>query len=398
MTFHSTSEDCCSDVAETAADSSHDPVCLLSPVRLVAVNDDGAEEVQLSLFEDVFMFSSRPHSARRGQNLNEHAQTVTFDLDGMDQGQRMEACLEDDFIASESEEDEAFSSFLFQRTAVHTTSDSPLPAGPTHSKFNSPCNSCTATPSVSPRTEEPAESPRALSTTRRPDHVVPTRCLSPTVPWLTHHPERSVSNLDANMRVSLSKSSLREILREELHLPKVGVGDQPAGSCSHEEEEEEEELRMLASLCRERRQEEEEDEERDMAGRGFGASQLQHSTVSLSTSSDDTITWTQCCPLPDSQGQHYQKEMNPLSHSDPREWMDVLSPPIFPPRQKRSKVKQDTFKRKGTCSYDLSHYKRLEFSTLLHINCNKLGSDLLFSPNFYKRRNCRTHSFMAFTI
>ncbi|XP_028262568.1 uncharacterized protein C3orf67 homolog [Parambassis ranga] len=41
--------------------------------------------------------------------------------------------------------------------------------------------------------------------------------------------------------------------------------------------------------------------------------------------------------MPANQGHHYQKEMNPLAQSNPREWMDVLSPPIMPPsQQKRS--------------------------------------------------------------
>ncbi|XP_047188848.1 uncharacterized protein C3orf67 homolog isoform X7 [Scophthalmus maximus] len=38
---------------------------------------------------------------------------------------------------------------------------------------------------------------------------------------------------------------------------------------------------------------------------------------------------------PANQGHHYQNEMNPLLHSNPREWMDMLSPPILPPCQPR---------------------------------------------------------------
>ncbi|XP_034550105.1 uncharacterized protein C3orf67 homolog isoform X2 [Notolabrus celidotus] len=40
-------------------------------------------------------------------------------------------------------------------------------------------------------------------------------------------------------------------------------------------------------------------------------------------------------PKPANQGHHYQKEMSPLLQSNPREWMDVLSPPIMPPSQQR---------------------------------------------------------------
>ena len=57
-----------------------------------------------------------------------------------------------------------------------------------------------------------------------------------------------------------------------------------------QEEEEEEELRMLASL---RREQEEEEEEEEMGGAiGLTSSQIHQCNVSISTSSDDTSTWT----------------------------------------------------------------------------------------------------------
>ncbi|KAM3621825.1 uncharacterized protein V6R79_016501 [Siganus canaliculatus] len=91
--------------------------------------------------------------------------------------------------------------------------------------------------------------------------------------------------------------------------------------------DDEEELRMLASLKREQ-------EEDECRASGLSASQIHQCNVSISMSSDDTSNWTHIS-LPTNQGHHYQKEMNPLLQSNPREWMDVLSPPIMPPSQQR---------------------------------------------------------------
>ncbi|KAM9593187.1 protein CFAP20DC isoform 8-T9 [Trichechus inunguis] len=91
----------------------------------------------------------------------------------------------------------------------------------------------------------------------------------------------------------------------------------------------ESELQMLASL---RRQQNEELEEAG-ALHGLSASQVDNCNVSISTSSDDTTTWNSCLPPPVNQGRHYQKEMNPPSPSNPRDWLSVFSPPIVPPSQ-----------------------------------------------------------------
>ncbi|XP_034853841.1 uncharacterized protein C3orf67 homolog isoform X4 [Mirounga leonina] len=91
----------------------------------------------------------------------------------------------------------------------------------------------------------------------------------------------------------------------------------------------ESELQMLASL---RRQQNEELEDPG-APHGLSASQVDNCNVSISTSSDDTTTWNSCLPPPVNQGRHYQKEMNPPSPSNPRDWLNMLSPPIIPPSQ-----------------------------------------------------------------
>ncbi|XP_028709680.1 protein CFAP20DC isoform X3 [Peromyscus leucopus] len=89
------------------------------------------------------------------------------------------------------------------------------------------------------------------------------------------------------------------------------------------------ELQMLASL----RRQQNEDLEDTGAPHGLSASQVDNCNVSISTSSDDTTTWNSCLPPPVNQGRHYQKEMNPPSPSNPRDWLNMLSPPIVPPSQ-----------------------------------------------------------------
>uniref|UniRef100_A0A8B9YUM4 CFAP20 domain containing n=1 Tax=Bos mutus grunniens TaxID=30521 RepID=A0A8B9YUM4_BOSMU len=100
----------------------------------------------------------------------------------------------------------------------------------------------------------------------------------------------------------------------------------------------ESELQMLASL---RRQQNEELEDTG-APYGLSASQVDNCNVSISTSSDDTTTWNSCLPPPVNQGRHYQKEMNPPSPSNPRDWLNMLSPPIVPPSQESPERHQDS--------------------------------------------------------
>lgn len=69
-------------------------------------------EMELSLSdeeyeEEVFTFSSCPHSARRNQASSNPVEDLTFGLNGhktVSEGERKDARLEDDFVGSESEE------------------------------------------------------------------------------------------------------------------------------------------------------------------------------------------------------------------------------------------------------------------------------------------------------
>ncbi|XP_004477803.1 protein CFAP20DC isoform X5 [Dasypus novemcinctus] len=128
----------------------------------------------------------------------------------------------------------------------------------------------------------------------------------------------------------------------------------------------ESELQMLASL---RRQQNEELEDAG-ASHGLSASQVDTCNVSISTSSDDTTTWNSCLPPPVNQGRHYQKEMNPPSPSNPRDWLNMFSPPIVPPSQQPTEQDLDS---SGSSSAqgddDLSVAEDEEVLTLLYDPC-----------------------------
>ncbi|XP_038005330.1 protein CFAP20DC-like [Motacilla alba alba] len=104
------------------------------------------------------------------------------------------------------------------------------------------------------------------------------------------------------------------------------------------------ELQTLASMKRQQ------NEELWDAGisHGLSATQINCCNVSLSISSDDdTAAWNSCFPPPVSQEHHYQKEMSPLSHSSPRDLLNVFSPPVIPGSQQleentKSSAKQRT--------------------------------------------------------
>ncbi|XP_063486899.1 protein CFAP20DC isoform X11 [Symphalangus syndactylus] len=128
----------------------------------------------------------------------------------------------------------------------------------------------------------------------------------------------------------------------------------------------ESELQMLASLRRQQ------NEELEVAGtsHGLSASQVDNCNVSISTSSDDTTTWNSCLPPPVNQGRHYQKEMNPPSPSNPRDWLNMLSPPIVPPSQQPAEQRPDSSESLSVQGEeDLSVEENEEILTLLYDPC-----------------------------
>ncbi|KAM4651993.1 protein CFAP20DC [Discoglossus pictus] len=180
-------------------------------------------------------------------------------------------------------------------------------------------------------------------------NLMPTRSLSPN----GTRSEISRENSDTaktqvisfnNVKSSLSKKSLKEISKEDLRLT-ADTSDydwrnyQPNRLSVSE-------MQMLASLKRQHNEELED----DGTSHGLSQSQIEHCNVSISTSSDDTTTWTSCLPPPVNQGCHYQKEMNPLTHSNPRDWLNAFSPPIVPTSQNEGNMDPLTKLKKSSMS------------------------------------------------
>ncbi|KAG8435847.1 hypothetical protein GDO86_007074 [Hymenochirus boettgeri] len=86
--------------------------------------------------------------------------------------------------------------------------------------------------------------------------------------------------------------------------------------------------------------------ENDDSLHGLSQSQIEQCTVSMSTSSDDTASWNSCIKPPVNQGSHYQTEMNPLAQSNPRDWINVFSPPILPTSRDVDKSREPSYKLK----------------------------------------------------
>ncbi|KAJ8258087.1 hypothetical protein GJAV_G00193030 [Gymnothorax javanicus] len=332
----------------------------------VTTTRDGNDmEPQLSL-EDIFIFSSLPHSAKhcRGRVSSREGSNSSPEIWGEGAGAHRGARLEDDFLGSESEEDESYSAPVIQRPGKWS-SPGVSPVRGLKSRIQSPVVNIQPNADhayhhqASESPSQPSESNMMLKTDVPPhncpganktedDHIsmVPTRSLSPNRARLADG-SGSLRNgkvsPDTNFRVSLSKKSLKEIPigDSRLHTDRTasgGTGLQPhqasspkpclPGGSSHQEEE----LLMLASLLR---QEEDERQEvsKDGTPAGLSASQIHNCNVSISTSSDDTSTWTPNFPKPAYQGHHYQEEMSPLLQSSSRDRLNVLSPPIVPPSE-----------------------------------------------------------------
>ncbi|KAL9838485.1 protein CFAP20DC [Geothlypis trichas] len=129
------------------------------------------------------------------------------------------------------------------------------------------------------------------------------------------------------------------------------------------------ELQMLASMKRQQ------NEELWDAGisHGLSATQIDSCNVSLSISSDDdTAAWNSCFSPPVSQQHHYQKEMSPLSHSSPRELLNVFSPPVILGSQQLEENTKSSAKQRPPGEDHPSAEEDEEVLTLLYdpfLNC-----------------------------
>ncbi|XP_072239133.1 protein CFAP20DC [Leuresthes tenuis] len=327
-------------VASTPAESC---LCLIRPdlsPDLRVWNSWGSNEgsePQLTLQEGVFAFSSQPHSPKRGQGQGDMGKMETAD----DQlhsrnGRRHHPQPEDDFIGSESDEDKSYIVFQHQKRSISCPATPRTADAAPHVQLEShesPNMNQTSPKQLSP----PSTSMQFPPVSRaEPAGMVPIRCLSPN----RQCPKSEKGNrvLDGNSSVSICRNLLQEVrlgdskyYKEEEYETLKTVASSHYVLQLHDSrrmhEDDDEELRMLASLKREQ-------EEVECRVPALSASQIHQCDVSISMSSDDTSTWTHIS-MPVNQGHHYLKEMNPLLQSNPREWMDVLSPPIMPPSQQR---------------------------------------------------------------
>ncbi|XP_066473445.1 protein CFAP20DC [Tiliqua scincoides] len=295
--------------------------------------------------EDIFTFSSKPRLAPHGKPLNLSSEGCSFSADLKEEisGVWRGAQMEDDFYGSESnEDDDSYNEFVQEAQnlqASHFLSGSPEPvtSKDIHLKRASRSSEQPANKGYAKQSSEEALSPRkeeSVVGTGKAENfqnsILPTCCLSPpgnTPESCKKGPDKSKGRSTSQLRTSISRKSLKEIPQDSSNLTVQTLeynwkNYQPSSMSASE-------LQMLASMKRQQNEELED----NGTSHGLSASQIDNCNISISTSSDDTTTWNSCLPAPVNQGCHYQKEMNPLSHSNPRDWLSVFSPPIIPPSQ-----------------------------------------------------------------
>ncbi|XP_046494050.1 protein CFAP20DC isoform X1 [Equus quagga] len=336
-------------------------------------HDQQAAEIQI-IPKDIFTFSSRPRSAPHGKTQNMSPEGCSFILDLKEDASvtRSDTQLEEDFYGGDSSEEGHHS---VQGSSSPTTS----PSGLTQLTLESVLRKAarwTSKGYLKSASPEAGASESQTSLAKQIDRndfqksLVPTPCLSPTGRRSESSRKTPAPIIKAKdppaqqVPASTSKTSLKEILGEKLkRIPEASEYDWRNYQPSQMSESE---LQMLASL---RRQQNEELEDTG-ASHGLSASQVDNCNVSISTSSDDTTTWNSCLPPPVNQGRHYQKEMNPPSPSNPRDWLNMLSPPIVPPSQQPAEQHPDS---SGSLSAqgeeDLSAEEDEEVLTLLYDPC-----------------------------
>ncbi|XP_061864537.1 protein CFAP20DC [Colius striatus] len=353
-------------------------------------NETGDQEVNN---KDIFTFSSRPRSAPHGKSPDMSPECDIFPLDSKQDsnGLHGKTQIEDNFQGTDSSEEDG-NSELIQGTenldishSMQGTSNSavfeevPLKTmsgrneywkNKEHSKRNLEDIILSKPQSSTVRKTDSVSSPRSLK---------PTFSLSPTgtkseffkvIPNVSEKTERHEGVSD-QLKRSISKESLKNISRENSCLtPQICEYDWKNHQSNRLSSSE---LQMLASM---RRQQNEELRDTGISN-GLSASQIDNCNVSISTSSDDTATWNSCFPPPISQEHHYQKEMSPLSPSNPRDWLNMFSPPIIPGSQQLEEDTKSSTNQSIPGEDDLNAEEDEEFLTLLYDPC----LNCYFDPN-----------------
>uniref|UniRef100_A0A8C9I1B2 CFA20 domain-containing protein n=1 Tax=Piliocolobus tephrosceles TaxID=591936 RepID=A0A8C9I1B2_9PRIM len=336
-------------------------------------HDQQAEEFQ-SVPKDIFTFSSRPRSAPHGKTQTMSPEELSFILDLKEDNSvtSRDTQSEDDFYGGDSSEEGDHS---IQGSRGPTTGPSELTQLTLESLLGEAAKRTSKEYLKSAYTEAGAtesqdSSAEQIDRNNFQMSLLPTTCFSPSGRRCgscqkTPDPVIKAKDLPAQqVPASLNKTSLKEISGERLSsIPEVSEYDWRNYQPSQMSESE---LQMLASL---RRQQNEELEDAGTS-HGLSASQVDNCNVSISTSSDDTTTWNSCLPPPVSQGHHYQKEMNPPSPSNPRDWLNMLSPPIVPPSQQPAEQRPDSSESLSVQGEeDLSVEEDEEVLTLLYDPC-----------------------------
>ncbi|XP_054537999.1 protein CFAP20DC isoform X15 [Pan troglodytes] len=354
-------------------DDSCNPSHLWLEASKESEHDQQAEESQ-SVPKDIFTFSSRPRSAPHGKTQTMSPEELSFILDLKEDNSvtSRDTQSEDDFYGGDSSEEGNHS---IQGSRGPTTGPSELTQLTLESLLGKAAKRTSKEYLKSAYTEAGATESQDSSTEQIDRNnfqmsLLPTTCLSPTGRRCgscqkTPEPVIKAKDLSAQqVPASLNKTSLKEISGERLSsIPEASEYDWQNYQPSQMNESE---LQMLASLQRQQ------NEELEDAGtsHGLSASQVDNCNVSISTSSDDTTTWNSCLPPPVNQGRHYQKEMNPPSPSNPRDWLNMLSPPIVPPSQQPAEQRPDSSESLSVQGEeDLSVEEDEEVLTLLYDPC-----------------------------
>ncbi|XP_075406079.1 protein CFAP20DC isoform X2 [Tenrec ecaudatus] len=328
------------------------------------IEPDHQTEASQVVPKGIFTFSSRPRSAPRGKTQSWSPEGCPFPVDlPEERSGRSRGAQLDGFEGDDSIEEAGHSA---QGSPGPGTSPSWLPRLAVESALGKP----SARTQVHPRSTAPGAGASERQNSDVQSRLVPTPCLSPpgkrcgsaqkTPDPIIKVKDRPVHQVPA----SINKTFLKEVSGGKLRLtPDASEYDCRNYQPNHMSDSE---LQMLASL---RRQQDEDLEEAGVP-HGLSASQVDNCNVSISTSSDDTTTWNSCLPPPVNQGHHYQKEMNPPSPSNPRDWLNMFSPPIVPPSQQPTEQHPDSSGSSSTQGEDeLNVDEDEEVLTLLYDPC-----------------------------
>uniref|UniRef100_A0A5F8G5P8 CFAP20 domain containing n=1 Tax=Monodelphis domestica TaxID=13616 RepID=A0A5F8G5P8_MONDO len=338
-------------------------------------NSIEGEEAQ-SAPNEIFTFSSRPRSVPHGRCPTMFPEVRPFLLDLKEEddiGKRRGAQLEDDFCGGDSNEEANQSLF------THDT-----PGLPVSLSTSGLCEFTVSSELLLERMRRKAgsrthqgyvksacvETEAAETWSNVQKDLEPTLCLSPTLrrpDLLKETPSSSTKLKDLPVCHQLT-APLNETSLKEIPVENAGpITDTPDYDWTNYQPSQmsESELQMLASM---RRQQIEELEDTGVS-HGLSASQVDNCNVSISSSSDDTTTWNSCLPPPVNQGRHYQKEMDPPSPSNPRDWLNVFSPPIVPPSQQPTELLDSSGSLSVQGEDDLSADEDEEVLTLLYDPC-----------------------------